>query len=76
MYATNHQGRPDVGATTQRMCFMHAAADGTPTQAIEISGVRPGYGYQFSGTPSSDVGPYGRSVTYMPQTPVMPPNFR
>eukprot|EP00892_Ulva_mutabilis_P001566 jgi/Ulvmu1/1140/UM107_0014.1 len=47
-----------------------------PSSAIDIGGVRPGYGYQFAGTPSSDVGPYGRSVTYMPQTPVMPPNFR
>lgn len=47
-----------------------------PTEAIDIGAVRPGYGYQFSGTPSSDVGPYGRSVTYMPQTPVMPSNFR
>jgi hypothetical protein len=45
------------------------------SSAISIH-VRPGYGYQYAGTPSSDVGPYGRSVTYMPQTPVMPAHFR
>jgi hypothetical protein len=44
--------------------------------AISI-GVRPGFGYQFRGTPSTpDVGPYGRSVTYNPQTPIMPAHFR
>lgn len=50
------------------------------SMAIPI-GARPqaGYGYQYAGTPMSatpDVGPYGRSVTYMPQTPLLPPNFR
>ena len=44
---------------------------------IGAGGVRPGFGYQYAGTPSTpDVGPYGRSVTYMPQTPIMPANFR
>jgi hypothetical protein len=46
------------------------------SRAIPIH-VRPGYGYQYFGTPSTpDVGPYGRSVTYMPQTPAMPAHFR
>ena len=50
-------------------------SDGS-SSAIPIS-VRPGYGYQWAGTPSTpDVGPYGRSVTYMPQTPIMPAHFR
>jgi hypothetical protein len=56
---------------------MLCCAGAVPIRAPRDFHVRPGYGYQYDGTPSTpDVGPYGRSVTYMPQTPVMPPNFR
>lgn len=55
----------------------------TATQAIAISAQgNAGYGYQWAGTPSQsqmgtpDVGPYGRSVTYMPNVPAMPGGFR
>ena len=50
-----------------------------PSESIPIGGSRPapGMGYQYSGTPSTpDVGPYGRSVTYAPATPMMPAHFR
>lgn len=57
------------------------SSQGTQAQAIDIGerrGPTPGYGFQYAGTPGtpSNVGPYGRSVTYNAATPVMPANFR
>jgi hypothetical protein len=62
------QPRPGGGGASSAAIPIGGGAGGPP---------RPGYGYQYAGTPSEpDVGPYGRSVTYMPQTPIMPAHYR
>ena len=75
--AIPHRAAPPPVGGQHAAQSARAVPQGNSSSSIPI-GVRPGFGYQYGGTPSTadatDV--YARSVTYMPQTPIMPAGFR